>query len=350
MAEELGGALPIASITGAVVVPLILSVGLFFGVQTSAGASAGQPINPAPGSDQSATLNALQALSDPAAYLKQNVGQLDTLLTQVTALKANVSKPNPPYTTLAADKRQQSLTLLDKAGLDITTLRAAATSGQSGKQDTAQDLFTVIGQINALLPVGGGTILDVPVVTQGHGDWCGLTSADMLMLYYAKGQLTGSLSDHYISQSNGYLVSKRIGHENSLDAGTIDSNSPHKDWDKVPIGNLGADKFFNLVKKSIDGKDPVIMYTYKAIYPEGTINNHIVVITGYDESNKSFIINNPRVAGKSGLGTIKNARTSLTNPPQLLTAQYLFDHRGELDSKDYNGHSLFIRRSYLTGV
>ena len=341
MAEEQGSALPIAAIAGAVVVPLVLAVGLFFGVQTSAGASASQPINPAPGSDQSTTLNALQALTDPAAYLKQNVGQLDTLLTQVTALKANVSKPNPPYTTLAADKRQQSLTLLDKAGLDITTLRAAATSGQPGKQDTAQDLFTVIGRINALLPVGGGTILDVPVVTQGHGDWCGITSADMVALYYAHGQLNSSLSEE-IHQDNSYFVSAKPN-GNYLSGDFLGSHSPYKDWVKPSIGALSADRFFNVIKRSIDGHDPVILYTYGAIY---TGSNHIVVITGYDETNKSFIINNSRVAGSSGLGTIKNARMSMTNPPQLLTAQYVFDHRGELYGK-YNGHSLMIRSVYM---
>lgn len=194
--------------------------------------------------------------------------------------------------------------------------------------------------------------LKVPGIEEGVHSECGVASINMVALYYLsnKGsthltydQLPASMKDYIISAQpispNAWFSTER-----SVDTGcvtptylnTMKGGVP-TDWTTVSIGNSEQEKLRAAIR-SVQAGDPVVFYSYNAIYK----GPHIFVLVGYNNATGEFIVNNPYPSGVDvGMTGGQLPGGTLKRP---LTLDFLFQHRG--DTGAY-GHSLIIRSTYL---
>jgi hypothetical protein len=326
---------PAFGISGAIIAPLVLSIALFFGLQSSTGASAAQPISPAPGSSDQNNLDTLWANTKPSDYLQKNTQQLTSMLSEAEVRQSELQEAKAPYNTIPTATRQQALGYLGTIISDLDSLQGDVTSNNTSAQtSTATDLSKNIQNLNQILP-SIESQLNVPLVNEDVGEHCGRAAADMVVLYYTKGQIPSGFGN-YVSQSGTTFVSNGGESQNPLSAAILDQYTSKSGWTDEKIGSRSADQVFANVKASIDGGDPVIMYTDDLIYP----TNHIIVITGYDESTKTFIYNNP-----SSNGSTANLRTTSSGEGhQQLTEQLVY---GKISAAEqFYNHSFMIQSKY----
>lgn len=205
------------------------------------------------------------------------------------------------------------------------------------------DLATTVASTGAL---------KVPGVEEGVHSECGVASINMVALYYASNKGSNHLTyDQLPAAMKDYLISAKpispnawFSTERSVDTGcvtptylnTMKAGVP-TDWTTVSIGNSEQEKLRAAIR-SVQAGDPVVFYSYNAIYK----GPHIFVLVGYNNATGEFIVNNPYPSGVDvGMTGGQLPGGTLKQP---LTLDFLFQHRG--DTGDY-GHSLIIRSTYL---
>ncbi len=166
---------------------------------------------------------------------------------------------------------------------------------------------------------GDGTYLNVPGVKQATGGDCGQASVLMVVLYYRPNfedsryynPVTKSTKDNIACVTPTY----------------INQQTGQKDWGYAKSAQTSLEN----VKRSLEGGDPVVIYTRAgSIYA----SKHIFVIVGYDQTDDTFYVNNPYVGGV-------DLHTKTPNGKKM-TAEHLARHFGD----SIYGHAFIIKGKY----
>lgn len=311
----------------------LFAIALMFASISDNGKTRQQAIDASPASSQHHMLQDLSRNSDPSTYLLDHLKDITDISNELSVLKDKIDQGKTAKTLSDADKAA-ALALIEKMQGELTQIAQFAQSDRKKAQDIATQFGLDSQQLIKLVPPGNAQ-LDVPVVDEGRPEWCGRTAAAMVALYYSKGEVTSKLAP-YVTQASNRLQS--AGKANFLSPEFLISQTGISDWKYHAQEGKSPDQLFQIIKDSIDGGDPVILYTFGAYYS----HNHIVVITGYDEARRVIIVNNPIIPSHGG--TVKDTVTS-TNGRQLITIDFLSQHLGE-KYPDYHGHSFLIRDKY----
>lgn len=231
-----------------------------------------------------------------------------------------------------------------EALLAIQTIRAAAQgiidSPSSAEEQTAviaeafTDLAAAIPEETVSFPTSA-IVLDVPGVPQTDRGHCGKASMAMVALYYDP------------NYSSSWFRNGRTTHVQSCPiAGQIDvaANRAGKGgWIYASWRKYTRDGIINAMKRSINGRDPLVLYTNPGCIFRG---QHIVAIVGFDPDDEptqggTFYMNNPFPGGVR----MKTNKAAAGVGGHKLTSNYLKGCMGG-DGGTY-GHSVAIRRIYL---
>lgn len=323
--------------------PVILVIGLILGGGN--GASAAEKIDPSPVSQQRPLLNTFIENSRPDDFLSGHAADLTTMTAQLQEIKLKLQQNDSRYTKVSDLDKAKAIGYIDDMVSYLQQIPGLATSDKGKAASLAQKFIDEGKLLSALVPLGSAQ-LNVPSVNQGDGNWCGHTSAVMVGLYYLHGDTSDSRISPYVKRDgNDQLISARPGGYNALNPGFLNEVSGYSDWENENISGKDStpDQIFAMIKASINGGDPVILYTLGLFYSDDT--NHIVVITGYDEAQKLIIVNNPAVIGSKGYGTIKDSQVGQNG--HTLDMQFVKDHLG-WRHPGYHGHSFMVRSKYLS--
>ena len=325
---------PILGISGSVLMPIIFSVILFIALAGKAnGTSPKQPINPAPGSTENTALNSLLAMSNKDAFMAANSSQITQLIAQATQTQTALKNNDPAYKTISPTDKVTALNLL----VDILTKLPQLQQASSNTARVAQSLGDDVKKLDLILPSLGAQ-LNVPAVTQGGPGGCGRTSMDEIGLYYNHGQIPAGYESAFTG--SGTDLTELESTLNEPTEQHMTKITGKSGWKWVSIGNRTADQLFKNIKASIDGKDPVLMYTYGVYYRK----NHIVAVSGYDEATRTIIANNSAIPLFGG--TKKNAWTSDNHShPVPITVDFVYKQISATEDF-FSGHSFMIQSKY----
>lgn len=167
---------------------------------------------------------------------------------------------------------------------------------------------------------GGGKYLNVPGVKEATGGDCGQASVIMVILYYRPGY----------EDSRYYNPSTKSTKDNlsCVSPAYVNQQTKQNDWGYATASQANLES----VKKSLEGGDPVIIYTTAgSIYSN---SKHIFVIVGYDPSDDTFYVNNPFIRGVE-------VHTKTPNGKKM-TSQHLKNHFGD----SIYHHTFMIKNKY----
>lgn len=168
---------------------------------------------------------------------------------------------------------------------------------------------------------GTGKYLNVPGVKEATGGDCGQASTIMVILYYRPSYQDSRFYNSATNSTRDNLA--------CVSPAYINQQTRQNDWRYATSQQAGLEN----VKRSLAGGDPVIIYTRAgSVYSS---SKHIFVIVGYDESDDTFIVNNPYVRGVE-------VHTKTPNGKQM-TSQHLKSHFGD----STYGHTFMIKGKYL---
>lgn len=322
-----------ATILSVLIFPLTALIFLATGASactpSPTGATCGTPIDLSPSSATKPLLQDLSRYTNPQDFLQKNNADFGSINTELSAALSN------PLVTGSSDK-DKIVGLINQEQLTVTTIQQAVSSGGQPSAAQVYQFQDLLRQINSYLAICQHC-LAVPLIVQGAQGYCGRTSQMMVELFYSHGQIPADLRADLKTLPDGRFATNSASDQ--LKPEVLDAGTPFKDWVEAPGAGLSSDQLFQLVKRSIDGGDPIILYTYGAIYTSHT--NHIVTIVGYDQSDNSFYINNPAIAQYGG----SEGPTKFPDHHKYaMTSDYLIKHLGD----SYYGHAFMIRQKYLS--
>ncbi|MBU6388918.1 C39 family peptidase [Patescibacteria group bacterium] len=292
-------------------------------------------------------LQDLQRFTNSSQYLVDHASDLDMVRNDINALQIGLTNHDPAYSSIQSQDKTL-IPLLQKMQKEIDQIRNTAKTDPTGAKTVADQFESDLAQLNQLtfgVATCGvdGKCLQVPAIDQGSPQYCGRTSMMMLLMYYNKG-ITPWMSAYVKPDPNlGYIMVTNS--TNPLSPANINQNIPDPakhDWDYYSADHFSsADQMYQAIKASINGGDPVIIYTHGAIWSGAS---HIVLIVGYNDSDQSLYINNPKVKGifPTSTDTGVNMITS-GNSSHVLTAQWMYTHNGQ----DSYGHFFIARKAWF---
>jgi len=318
-----------------ILIPVAIVCFSIFSMFSSNGASAAQTTDTSPGSADQMPLDSLMAYTKPDDFLTAKASDIASTISQLQTLQTNIKQNGARYAKISAADKTTALGLITEMITDLQTIPGLAKTDKAKATTTASNFIADRIKLATLVPLSNAQ-LDVPVVDQGQPDWCGRTSAMMVALYYQfkLGHSDGGPAAVGFKNVNGRLTSTNPGFM-QLEAGFLGRVTGHP-WTNVSM-NGNPDKIISEIKSSIDGGDPVIIYTDNLIYSG---SNHIVVVTGYNTENNTLIINNAAILAHGG--TKKNS--SVGRGKQPLTESFVKQEMGTAQS--HYGHVLMISSKY----
>jgi len=167
---------------------------------------------------------------------------------------------------------------------------------------------------------GTGASLTVPLVKEGTGGECGISSAIAVTLFYNP---TWTDPKNFSTVNGLVTVNQNVqtcnfgGYADYINKATAHSVNFVSAGFGTSTGNVGDN--MESVIQSVEGGDPVVMYTGPDAIYGGP--KHIVVITGYDTTSNTFDIMSPSPG--TPIQIPPGTSNYITNNSVTMTAAYL---------------------------
>jgi hypothetical protein len=334
------------AITGLIFLPLILLVGMisvgFNGFSAGPNPRGAQAQQIADITDPAIQdlINQMELFENPQSISTASSASLSNLKAALQDVLDGIENKRSGFEHLN-EKSKKTITGLIES---LDSLMTEQGSDKKKRSEQSEKIYKTLQELNlssfgSINCGGGGNCLDVPVVHQGKGNWCGKTSVLMAVLFYNQNKPTDKIAKLLKTTSSGDWISAGFGNSAHVSPAAMSTGSGKDGWTYAPAPKDGS-ALYQAIKKSIDGGDPVILYTNGAFYPQKNGRGHIVTAVGYNETNKSIYVNNPRTLNERG--TVRATNRGWKGA--LLTGDYLYANNGDAT---YSGHTFIIRKTYL---